>query len=64
MLTLVKYNILVQDVVDRRVENGKLYTTRFLVKKQRLPASIMWLVPAKHKACYVKETSVVRPIRI
>jgi hypothetical protein len=48
-----------QDVVERRIEDGKLLTVRFIVKKQRIPASLMWMVPAKHKACYVKETSVV-----
>ena len=50
---------IIQDVVERRIEDGKLYTVRFIVKKQRIPSPFMWMVPAKHKACYVKETSVV-----
>ncbi|KAL5256057.1 hypothetical protein ACHWQZ_G011315 [Mnemiopsis leidyi] len=55
-------HVLSEDVVERRVEDGKLCTVRFIVKKQRIPASLMWMVPNRHKACYVKETSVIDPV--
>jgi len=55
-------HVLSEDVVERRIEDGKLHTVRFIVKKQRIPASLMWMVPAKHKACYVKEISVIDPV--
>ena len=57
-------DVVFQDVVERRIEDGKLCTVRFIVKKQRIPASLMWMVPNRHKACYVKETSVVCSVLI
>lgn len=55
-------HILSEDVVERRIIDGKLHTVRFIAKKQRLPKSMLWMLPGKYQACYVKETSVIDPV--
>lgn len=55
-------HVLSEDVVDRHVLDGKLYTVRLIVKKQRIPGYLLWMIPAKHHACYVRETSVIDPV--
>ena len=48
-----------QDVVERKIVNGKLHTTRFLLKKQRLPGWVLRLLPPGNANVKVLETSVV-----
>lgn len=55
-------HIVTEDVVERAVVDGKLHTTRFLLKKQSVPGWVMRLISPDNKTVKVLERSVVDPV--
>jgi len=55
-------HIITEDVLERKLVDGKLHTTRFLLKRQRLPGWILRLLPPGNGNVKVLERSVIDPV--
>ena len=56
-------HVLSEDVVSRRVVDGKLWTTRIITKTNKLPKWGAFLVPSSTRFVHMVEESIIDPIK-